>query len=636
MAWIQKLYETYESCIGKDYTFSEENSVLLPICHTIKKMDIEICIDGEGNFLSAEYFKNGVFTLIPCTESSAGRTSGEEPHPLCDSLQYIAKDYSNFGGKKKCYHSSYYKQLIKWNNSKYCHHKTVAIQKYVEKGMVLSDLIKRNVISEKEIDGFVRWRVQILGCFDDTTWKDKSLHRSWIQFVSDDIRNTGLCYITGEIKPLAIQHPRNIRRLGDGAKLISSGKSKDKVNDTMGFTFLGRYTMPEQALGVSSEVTQKAHSTLRWLIERQGYRTGEKDSEQVIVAWATSGEEIIRPFDDGHDILELDDSNTNESIAYTAQDLGNRLKKRITGYCSKLGNASGVVVMGLDSATKGRMAMTYYRELTGSDFLERIDRWHTECSWYHKYRTKEYIDRETGEIKKRKTAYVGAPAQKDIAFAAYSKKVNDRFQVDDYSQKITVERLLPCIIDGQSIPKDLVMQSVRKASNRIGLEDAMMDKAMGMKEYQWNKTLSIACALFRKFRIDTCKEVYSMSLDETRRTRDYLYGRLLALADSLEQKSLKYAGEDRQTNAARYMQRFSERPFSTWKNLELSLAPSKARLGSKANFYVSKITEVTSLFNSEDYISDKKLTGEFLLGYHCQREALWQKHTDEQNTKMEE
>jgi CRISPR-associated protein Csd1 len=34
---------------------------------------------------------------------------------------------------------------------------------------------------------------------------------------------------------------------------------------------------------------------------------------------------------------------------------------------------------------------------------------------------------------------------------------------------------------------------------------------------------------------------------------------------------------------------------------------------------------VMGTFSREDFISDTKLTGEFLLGYHCQRAALWQK-----------
>ena len=186
--------------------------------------------------------------------------------------------------------------------------------------------------------------------------------------------------------------------------------------------------------------------------------------------------------------------------------------------------------------------------------------------------------------------------------------------MDDKLRKSTVERIIPCIVDGQNLPRDLVDSTVRRASNRIGME-----------EWEWNKTLSIACALYRK-----CyeKEGFEMALDEKRDTRDYLYGRLLALADSIEEWSIKESGEKRQTNAARLMQRFADRPFSTWRTLELALGPHKARLGGKSAKIQQLISEVMDMFKPEDFISDKKLSGEFLLGYHSQREALWKKQDD--------
>lgn len=123
-----------------------------------------------------------------------------------------------------------------------------------------------------------------------------------------------------------------------------------------------------------------------------------------------------------------------------------------------------------------------------------------------------------------------------------------------------------------------------------------------------------------------------MALDPNRKTRDYLYGRLLALADSLEQWVLNMTREDRQTNTARLMNRFAERPFSTWRTIELALSPYKARLDSisrkrqRMNDEVKDlqrmIDEVKDLFDLIDFVNDKRLSGEFLLGYSCQREYL--------------
>ncbi|MDD3655077.1 MAG: type I-C CRISPR-associated protein Cas8c/Csd1, partial [Desulfotomaculaceae bacterium] len=280
------------------------------------------------------------------------------------------------------------------------------------------------------------------------------------------------------------------------------------------------------------------------------------------------------------------------------------------GYHANLGDTSKVVVMGLDSATPGRLAISFYRELTGSDFLDRVNNWHETCSWIHDYRFVELPAKKRGAKNRKHVRFVGAPAPSDIAEAAYGSRVDDKLR------KTTVERILPCIIDGQKFPRDLVESAVQRASNRIGMEN-----------WEWNKTLSIACALYRKYHD---REDYNMALDKNRKTRDYLYGRLLALADSLEQWALQKAGESRQTTAARMMQRFADHPYSTWRTIELALGPYKARLGGKSAKRQNMISEVTSMFALEDYINDKKLSGEFLLGYHCQREALWRKEMEEQ------
>ena len=618
MSWIHKLYETYENCqsmIGK--VVSEKEVPLLPICHTTNKAQIEIVIDPHGNFKRASVIpKDDARTIIPCTESSGGRTSGEAPHPLCDKLQYVAKDYAEYGGGKESYFTKYESELEKWCTLLYKHPKALAVFEYIKKGRVIEDLIAHKVLitgddrkliekpekKSKDVpeifkvlkdqsEAFIRWEVEIPDDKCSKVWEDKTLWDSWINYYSNIKQEKTLCYVTGKELLGAEQHPAKLRNDGDKAKLISS-------NDTSGFTFRGRFADAGQACGVGFEVTQKAHSALRWLISRQGYRNGD----QAIVAWATSGAEIPDPLADplailGEDELKSDDSD-NVSVS---QNLAIKLRQKIAGYKADLGDTSGVVVMGLDSATQGRVAITFYRELTGSEFLERLEKWHDTCAWVHDYG----YNPET----KKRIRFVGAPAPKDIAEAAYGSKVDDKLK------KSTVERLLPCIIDWQKIPRDVVDSAVRRACNRVSMRDPK-DK----KELEWNKTLSIACALYKKLNE---KEGYSMALDESRKTRDYLYGRLLAAADCLERFALFTSEKKRDTNSARLMQRFADRPCSTWKTIELSLIPYKARLGGRAKKYQDVIDKVHSMFDPpEDYNSDKKLSGEFLLGYHCQREAL--------------
>jgi len=85
---------------------------------------------------------------------------------------------------------------------------------------------------------------------------------------------------------------------------------------------------------------------------------------------------------------------------------------------------------------------------------------------------------------------------------------------------------------------------------------------------------------------------------------------------------LSDAEKGRPTNAARLMQRFADHPCSTWRTIELSLTPYRAKLGGKTKKYDEEQKEIMNFFVAEDFVKDTPLTGEFLLGYHTQRTEL--------------
>lgn len=625
MSWLQKLHDTYEQCqfaIGKG---QDGEIPLLPICHTTNQAQIEIILNEDGVFNAARVVpKREARTIIPCTEKSGNRTSGLSPHPLADKLQYIAADYKQYGGRKKHDHINYYELLSDWARSPFSHAKVVAIHKYIERGQVIKDLVDYHILytddrnqlikqwdksrhqeipeifrvmaSSEQAEALVRWIVEIPGVVQSRVWDDTEVHESWIQYNASLQKKRALCYVTGELQTSARLHPAKLRNDGDKARIISS-------NDTAGFTFRGRFHTAEQACGVGFEVTHKAHNALRWLIGRQGYRNGE----QAIVAWATKGAPLPDLMADSYSILNIDEGDEYDpELIDTAQEFALKLNRTIAGYSTTIGSDDDIVVMTLDAATVGRLSVSYYRELRGSEFLERIKHWHETCAWVHQYRKKEQINPDTGRKEKKRVTFVGTPAPRDIAEAAYGRSMDDKLR------KSVVEQILHSIIEGQSLSGNLVESAVRRACNRVGMED-----------WEWNKTLSIACALYRKLKE---KENWNMSLDEACASRDYLYGRLLAVADNLEREAHQLGGEQRPTHAARYMQRFADRPYSTWTMIYLNLQFYIDRLGKKRSYrYLKLIEAISDLFDYDDYKIDKKLSGEFLLGYHCQRSALYQK-----------
>ena len=142
MSWMAKLYQTYEVGLGLDLP---DGATLMPVSHTMQNAHINIVIDIEGRFKRAAVLEKTKIVL-PATEKAAGRTSGEAPYPLADKIQYVAKDYPDFGGRKKSYFSGYKQQLDDWCNSEFYHPKIAAIKNYISKGTVVADLISAKIL----------------------------------------------------------------------------------------------------------------------------------------------------------------------------------------------------------------------------------------------------------------------------------------------------------------------------------------------------------------------------------------------------------------------------------------------------------------------------------------------------------
>lgn len=647
MSWMQKLYRTYESILEQGVT--DDTEPLTPVGHTIQNAHIVIVIDGQGNFQTARVMPPKTAILLPATESSENRTSGEAPHPLADKIQYVAKDYADYGGEKKAYFDGYLKQLKAWCESSFAHPKVQAVLNYVAKGRVVADLVEAGifqldldgkVLNKWETEGdappifsvlpktkgeiefgsaLVCWQVEIAGDVRSQTWTDKTIQQSWADYAASEKTEKGFCLVQGEKAVISTMHPAKLRHTGDKAKLISS-------NDTAGYTFRGRFANAEEAASVSADVSAKAHSALRWLISRQGIRNGD----QVTVAWAISGKTVPSPMKDistelnwadmdNWDIgaVENPDEITSQRLPENSEvsldwsvNIGRAaaqiIKKKLHGYQAELKEHEQISLIMLDSATPGRMALTYYQEFLPADYFANLDAWIDDFSWYQRYS----IEVPNGKKTDKRTQWRFAPPSPySIAEAVYGKSLSDTLKKQLYA------RLLPVIVGGTSvqIPEDLVRQSFQAACNPNGCEN-----------WEWQRNIGVACALYKGWRTRhhdlSQRRTYPMSLDTQNRSRDYLYGRLLAVAENSESYALYLAGEKRATTAERYMQRFAEHPFATWRNIELALKPYQERLRNNGkDTGAQAIGEIMELFTTDDFTCDDKLSGEFLLGYHCQK-----------------
>ncbi|WP_294520188.1 type I-C CRISPR-associated protein Cas8c/Csd1 [uncultured Pseudoflavonifractor sp.] len=639
MGWLDRCYQTYEknlSQVGKpsaSLRFGWDAPMLLPVAHTTQKVNVEVSLSPGGTFLSARVLRSDeMTTVIPCTEASAARTSGPVPHPLADKLRYVAGDYAAYGGAKKPMWTEYLAQLQAWCDSPFGVDGIRAVLAYLRQGCLVRDLVSfhilladdggrllkkwtgpkedmppifQSVTGGDQSEAFVRFQVG-----GDDLSSDPAVWDCYTRYYLSTLKDTGFCYVQGREMPVSLLSPYKIRSAGDRAKLISS-------NDSTNFTFRGRFETAGEALSIGYETTQKAHSALRWLVGRQGIQNGD----QAILVWGTENEPIPPVTGDACDIVQssrsdLDDDDLGSpldaaaDLPRTREAFAAAFQKAIRGYRRALPEHSQVSVMVLDSATPGRLSIRYYRELQGSRLMDHIADWHRSFAWALHYRKLQ--TRENGKKVLLPLVFEGAPAPADIAAAAYGAKADEKLRQQ------TVERLLPCITEGRPFPRDIMLSAVRRASHGIAMEP-----------WEASKTRSIACALVRGYHHRNLKEEYTMALDETCSDRSYLFGRILACGEQLEQYAVYNTSGDRSsrpTNALRYEVAFTQHPARTLALLRKQLEPYLERLiKARKSTYAGDLMLQLIARIPADQFNDQPLTELYLLGYACQRAEFFKK-----------
>ena len=587
MGLLQKAVETYGAMAHRaGQVFEGENEPLAPISHIMARPQIIITLDQSGNFVAAQVLdKNTPKIIIPATEESAGRTvkAAELPHPLCDYLRYLLP-------QNQVEYQHYISQLSTWANSSHTHPKLHAVLNYVQGGTILENLRQAGIDSEEKV--MVCWVVNGLGeTLNGPCWTDRTLMNAFIDYYHEKRTDTppALCMISGELEMPAGQHPKGIVPISGNAKLISA-------NDSSGFTYRGRFDDAAQAATVGYAASQKAHSVLRWLVANQSVSFGGR----TFLCWNPQGIQVPRvtgPMGRR--------SGTAQRAANPSQ-YQKQLREALSGWKEDLPQSAGVVIAAFDAATTGRLAVTYYNELLASDFLDRLHDWESSCCW------------EDGPYG------IQSPSLFQIVSWAFGTPRNGKAEMDDRILSQQMQRLVACRVDKAPFPLDIERALAEKASHLLLYEGENRQKL-----------LFTACAAIRKYHCDHLKEEWDMALDKNCSDRSYLFGRLLAIADAIENNT--YTDEDRrETNAIRMQKAFTLRPMTTWSALWDKLRPYNKRLAQSKpglyRYYHSVIDDILNRLSPFDPTLNQKLNDIYLLGYSHQRAYRTEK-SDSQETE---
>lgn len=641
MGLFQNLLETYERCseavgivqVDADGTVNEKKT-LLPIFHMTFKSEICVTIDLDGNFISVARDNREVTIIIPCTESSSGRSSGIAAHPLCDQLDYVS-------GINKDKTRAYLESLEVWKGD---NELLNAIYTYVSGRTIIADISKTSVFKdseykagadesiEKQLDYDkirkigVRFAVYTNGNTVNV-WESSELRKEWINHINRSAYygSNNFDYLSGEIVGnIATQHPKNINSLTGNAKLLS-------CNDKTEFTFRGRFSDQNDAIIIDYAQSQKMHQILRWLISNYGYAV----DSQVIVTWAVDSDAEVKEKAQDNSLelfgkmaavkIETDilSEASGQVYAHYAKTLNNLLKGY--GKVNYIKEHSRKICIAIFyAATTGRMGLVFYQELPENAYLESIVNWHIDTSYYLTAWNKE--KGKDGKDISVPINYIGAPSYDDILFAVYGKSHGDK-SYNVLKKKIR-KQLLECMFGNFSFPKSMVDMGAIRASHPM----SFMDGNGAFSKNDWIKSINITCALARKY-YKQQKEEIELELDERRTDRDYLFGRLLSVADKMEDYALYKSGIKRPTNAVKLMSSFQVKPYSTWGQLFTQLIPYKNQLGG-AGYYQSLIDDIMALFQNGDYENNLPLSPLYLLGYSAQNRAISCKHKNNENLEV--
>lgn len=657
MSVLRSLYYTYNRALEYNLVdrtdLLEQQTILLPVYHSSKKSMgtndiIEVLLSEDGNFIKAEWIPKDQYIIFPITEDSiirAGKVIA--PHPLCDEFSYLSKELDEDK------HKEYLNVLNDWLSFMRNGHFNLlldSISNYLKQETILRDCINslfkgRNYLikddysvaldmgekSEKTINFkkiFVTFKVETEKAMEEnlSVTTDQTIHQNYIEYVRGVNRKKPQtkCDISNEETYCISRH----RGLMGNAKLVSISNHDE--------TYFGRFNNGEEIVHIGYEVSQKIHLMIKYLLENQDNRKQLGES-CFLINWFsddignTSGVDIINAISPSDDI-EDDEYGLDSSPSNLGGGISSSINNYITGKKRDISSEGKFYLMILDKIAKGRISVKYFKELPQSDLFNRAEAWYHTTNWkFYNSKTKK-ITHQT-------------PSLFNYADVIYGYE-NDNGFMECSNTKLrtkTVERLLPCIIDGKRIPKDIKNKMLENLCHR-----SSYDKT-------WNYVVNVGCSIFKKYRMDNFnrKEVKEL-LDTDKQDRSYLYGRMLSVYEKLEQDALRVRATENEigqddkeksatnekliTNAERLWTAYTKMPARTLLILENKIRPYKERLKKNnyptALYYDMLTTDIMNRLSELDNFEqerNKPLTEEFIFGYYAQKQKLYQKNSKKQD-----
>lgn len=605
MSWQTALINVYDTC-KKSIDYEHNNGTgLCPIAHTPLSVHIDVYINESEEFVRASRIgddvdengrKHPVKIFAPADEKASARSSKPEPKGLSDDLRYMAGDFADcFPKDKKAGKSAeafelYMMQMHDW--IQFGAPKDISVlYRYLSRKTLAKDVL--SCVEDASSDDILRFTVIHK---DDSivkgTWQNQEIAKSFARFCISRNTKTGIDVITGEEKKLAGLFSSQIRSGGDKAKLVSSNSIR-KSDD---FTFLYEAVRnPESCVTIGYEEAQKMTNALRYLISRQGIING---TERIVCF--SSGSSTVP---DLLNQLFPDDIENASEKPYTAEEYAERVRKAVNGYRKNIQTDEKIIIIGVDSAEgadKGRLAITKYYDMNQDQFFESIEKWYETCCW-------------------RAGNRIFTPSPYRIACAAYGIEQGSRLVPKDIRIRQTKNAVMKCTLENGKLSEQIISDIMKAVGNPQKYE-----------EKNWRNIISTALAVLNRYFYDYKGEKIKMSLEKEKTDRSYQFGRLLAVAERIEdtavyQKTNGGEGSHKTTNAVKNWNAFIIKPASTFGKIYQKIMPYMTKLSDGTQFYYKNLFgEIIEKIEKAGGFNDDKLKYSYLAGYYLQRDAMIQ------------
>ncbi len=661
MSLLTALLDTYDFALAQGLVDNPKLSVngmsLLPVYHSNKKSNgediFEITIDKNSQAVAGGFLSKDTRVVFPVTEDSITRSGSKiAPHAICDELSYLSKEIDPAKNEE---YTQRIIELLAYEENNNCEDFRI-IGNYILRNIVLESFLKfyskgrkyeinENFVLEltteeegktniKSLDLnkiFITFKLEKQGAGDITLTNSKAIHDFYIQYVRENNSTKELVYcdLTGNLDYCVERH----RGIIGNAKMISISNHDE--------TYYGRIKNGGDIYHIGYEASQKVHNMLKYLVDSSSH-AGYIGEGAYVVNWLAheldkGGIKFLSDLQQdgaiGRDVSADEEFEEEGEFEYNAEatmaELGGGPSKALRNYFMGNGGvidpAGNFYVLIIEKISNGRVAIKHFKKLPSSEAYTRLSNWYDSIEWKHFKRMKP-------------------PSCYQIIDFLYGYEDGEgKLKCEkDKLKRSQIERLIPCMLEGKALPKDMAQLAFSKLTKRQSYKK------------QWDTAVYIGCALFKKYKHDHFEKyvIHAEKIGEVEQLKEsvsFYYGRLAAIYERVEVEGVRArdfqpdsGGEEakdkdkdkkfsRVTNMSKFFSPMIRRPEKTAPIVHLRLNPYFQMLAKRNygryeyfNNLIGQIINAITKLKQADECEDSIINEDFYFGYYYQVNEFFQ------------